>query len=50
MAEYEKKKIITVDSGSKRLTVAGSILGVKRNNGVRKKEINNTILWGGIIE
>ena len=40
VAEYEKKtNKITVDSESKRLTVPGSILGVKRNNGVRKKEI-----------
>ena len=29
----------TVDSDSKRPTVAGSILGVKRNSRVRKKEI-----------
>ena len=38
-SRVRKKKIITVDSDSERLTVPGSILGVKRNNGVRKKDI-----------
>ena len=36
-SRLRKKK--TVDSDSKRLSVAGSILAVKRNNRLRKKEI-----------